>query len=78
MAAMAARRLQRRSPARFRREMEICRRVSHPYITRTFEAGVHENVNYIAMEFIAGRNLYKLVTEQGALAVPRAAYACPS
>jgi serine/threonine protein kinase len=58
---------------RFRREMEICRKVSHPHITRTFEAGVHEGVNYIAMEFIPGRNLYKLVTEDGPLAVPRAA-----
>jgi eukaryotic-like serine/threonine-protein kinase len=58
---------------RFRREMEISQRVVHPHITRTMEAGVHLGINYIAMEFIPGKNLYKLIHEHGPLKVPRAA-----
>lgn len=59
--------------ARFRREMELNQRVNHPHLTRTVEVGVHNDVNYIAMEFIPGRNLYKLVHGEGPLAIPRAA-----
>jgi tRNA A-37 threonylcarbamoyl transferase component Bud32 len=59
--------------ARFRREMEICQRVTHPNVARTFEVGVDDDVHYIAMEYIPGNNLYKLVSEQGALPVARAA-----
>jgi len=59
--------------ARFRREMEICQQVDHPYLTRTMEAGTDDNVHYIVMEYIAGQTLYKLVTEHGTLAVGRAA-----
>lgn len=58
---------------RFRREMEICQKVDHPNLTRTYESGVHEDVNYIAMEFIPGRNLFRLVQDEGCLEVPRAA-----
>jgi serine/threonine protein kinase len=64
---------QERMLARFRREMEICQRVSHPNLTRTFEVGVHQGVNYIAMEYIPGKNLYRLVHERGHLEVSRAA-----
>src|SRR6516162_2400360 len=35
---------------RFRREMELCQRVSHPFLTQTFEAGSHGDVHYIVME----------------------------
>lgn len=58
---------------RFRREMEICQKVDHPNLTRTFESGVHDDVNYIAMEFIPGKNLFRLVQDEGPLAMPRAA-----
>jgi serine/threonine protein kinase len=59
--------------ARFRREMDICQRVAHPHIARTFEVGVELNIYYIAMEFIPGRNLSQLVQEQGPLEVTQAA-----
>lgn len=58
---------------RFRREMEICQRVDHPNLTRTFESGAHDDVHYIAMEFIPGRNLYRLVQDEGPLETTRAA-----
>jgi eukaryotic-like serine/threonine-protein kinase len=66
-------RRQERLLARFRREMDLCRRVSHPHIARTFEVGVELGVYYIAMEFIPGRDLSKIVQEEGPLPVPRAA-----
>jgi eukaryotic-like serine/threonine-protein kinase len=59
--------------ARFRREMELCQRVAHPHIAWTHEVGVHRGVYYIAMEYIPGRNLFRLVQEDGLLPVPRAA-----
>src|SRR5262249_50468940 len=59
--------------ARFRREMELCQRVSHPHLAWTYEVGVQQGVYYIAMEYIPGKSLTRLVAEQGPLAVPRAA-----
>jgi serine/threonine protein kinase len=62
-----------RTLARFRREMEMCQKVSHPHLTQTYEAGVCEGVYYIAMEFLPGRSLYRLVCEAGPLPVSQAA-----
>jgi serine/threonine protein kinase len=58
---------------RFRREMEISQRVAHPNLAWTYEVGVWQGVYYIAMEYIPGKSLYRLVGEEGPLAVPRAA-----
>jgi serine/threonine protein kinase len=59
--------------ARFQREMVLSQRVSHPHLAQALEAGVYQGVNYIAMEYIPGRNLYKLVSQEGALSIARAA-----
>src|SRR5947209_6940173 len=59
--------------ARFLREMTLSQRVAHPHIARTHEVGDVRGVYYIAMEFIPGKSLYRVVSEQGPLAVPRAA-----
>jgi serine/threonine protein kinase len=59
--------------ARFRREMEMSQRVAHPNLARTYEVGVLGGVYYIAMEFIPGKSLYRLVQEGGPLPLPRAA-----
>src|SRR5436305_13184857 len=53
--------------ARFRREMELSRRVAHEHIAWTYEAGVHRSVYYIAMEFIPGKSLSRLVSDEGPL-----------
>jgi serine/threonine protein kinase len=58
---------------RFRREMEMCQRVAHPHLAYTYDVGVCQGVYYIALEYIPGKTLYRLVTEEGPLAVPRAA-----
>src|SRR5581483_7855318 len=48
--------------ARFRREMEMCQRVSHPHLAYTYEVGVEGgDVYFIAMEYIPGRSLSRLV-----------------
>jgi len=62
-----------RTLARFRREMELCQKVAHQHLTQTYESGVFQGVYYIAMEFLPGKSLYRLVTEEGPLTVARAA-----
>ncbi len=59
--------------ARFQREMALSQKVSHPHIAQTHEVGVSQGVNYIAMEFIPGQSLYRLVSFQGPLPVARSA-----
>jgi eukaryotic-like serine/threonine-protein kinase len=66
-------RAEERYLARFQREMELSQKVSHPHIAQTHEAGVSQGVYFIAMEYIPGQSLYRLVTSQGPLTVPRAA-----
>jgi serine/threonine protein kinase len=65
---------QERLPARFQREMELSQKIQHPNIARTLEAGVVQNIHYIAMEYIPGQTLYRLVMSKGVLSVQRAAY----
>jgi serine/threonine protein kinase len=66
-------RAEKRLLARFRREMEMCQRVAHPHLAWTYEVGVCQGVYYIAMEYIPGKNLYRLVSDEGPLPVRRAA-----
>ena len=58
--------------ARFRREMEMSNRVAHPHLAWTYEVGVYQGVYYIALEYIPGRSLYRLISDEGPLLVPRA------
>jgi serine/threonine protein kinase len=59
--------------ARFQREMELSRRVAHPHLAWTYESDICQRVYYIAMEYIPGKNLSRVVSEGGPLTVPRAA-----
>jgi serine/threonine protein kinase len=59
--------------ARFQREMALSQRVSHSYIAKTYDAGVWQGVYYIAMEYIPGQSLHRLVTSTGPLNAARAA-----
>jgi serine/threonine protein kinase len=58
---------------RFRREMDMCRRVAHPHLAYAYDVGVCQGVYYIALEYIPGKTLYRLVTDHGRLEVPRVA-----
>ncbi len=64
---------ERRHRARFLREMELCQRVAHTHLAQTYEIGVNGGVYFIAMEFIPGKSLYRVVTDDGPLSVARAA-----
>jgi len=59
--------------ARFLREMDMAQRVSHPHLTKTYEAGDVGGVHYIAMEYIRGMSLRRLIGDHGPLTVARAA-----
>jgi serine/threonine-protein kinase len=42
---------------RFRREVKLARRVTHPCVARTFDLGVHPGMRFLTMELIAGESL---------------------
>lgn len=52
---------------RFRREVKLARRVTHPNVARTFDLGVAEGIPYMTMEFISGDSLQNLLRSEGAL-----------
>jgi serine/threonine protein kinase len=58
---------------RFQREMELSRRVAHPHLAWTYESGLCQRVYYIAMEYIPGQNLSRIVAGGGPLRPARAA-----
>jgi serine/threonine protein kinase len=66
-------RMEERMLARFRREMELSQRVAHAHLAWVYEVGKHRDVNYIAMEYVPGKTLSRLVVSEGPLRVPRAA-----
>jgi serine/threonine protein kinase len=66
-------RKEERMLARFRREMQMSQRVAHPHLAWTYDVGEFRGVHYIAMEYIPGQTLSRLVAEQGPLELPRAA-----
>ncbi|HKI20847.1 MAG TPA: serine/threonine-protein kinase, partial [Isosphaeraceae bacterium] len=59
---------------RFRREMDLSQRCSHPNLARTLSAGNEGDVYFMVMEYIPGESLYDLVKSDqvGPLRVPDA------
>ena len=56
--------------ARFLREARLCTRLSSTHIAEVFDHGVtDEGTPYIAMEYLVGRTLRELLTEEGSLSV---------
>ena len=57
---------------RFRREMDLSRRVQHPNLARTLDVGSEEDIYFMVMEYIPGESLYETVKGQrgGPLRVP--------
>src|SRR5581483_11129993 len=66
-------RAEQRQLARFLREIALSRRVSNPHLAITYEAGRVQDVYFLAMEFIPGRTLSRLVAVEGPLRHARAA-----
>ncbi len=67
-------RTEERLLARFQREMELSQKVKHPHLARAKEVGVFQTIHYIAMEFIPGQTLYRVVAGRGPLSVARTAH----
>ncbi|MCZ7680637.1 MAG: protein kinase [Sandaracinaceae bacterium] len=57
---------------RFRRELKLARRVTHPNVARTYDLGVHEGTRFITMELIEGSPLSRPIRMGGALALGEA------
>ncbi|WP_437645514.1 protein kinase domain-containing protein [Sorangium sp. So ce362] len=57
---------------RFRREVRLSRKVTHPNVARVFDIGEHEGDRFLTMEFIEGEPLAALVARERRLAVTRA------
>ncbi|MBI2567689.1 MAG: protein kinase [Candidatus Schekmanbacteria bacterium] len=53
--------------ARFRREAEYAKRLSHPHIAAILDQGVEHQHYYLVMEFVNGCDLAHLFEERGAL-----------
>lgn len=60
------------SVRRFQREARAAARLSHPHVVTVFDAGHAGEVHYLAMEYVEGTDLGRLVREHGPLPVGRA------
>ncbi len=60
--------------ARFRREAQAAARLSHPNIIAIYDVGEDNGQHYIVMEYVEGRNLKSVVTEDGPLPAAKALY----
>jgi serine/threonine-protein kinase len=52
---------------RFRREVKLARRVTHPNVARTYDIGEHEGERVLTMELVEGEPLARLMRRSGAL-----------
>lgn len=46
---------------RFRQELAVCRKISHPNVVRLFDIGTHESRRFISMELLSGSDLSGLL-----------------
>ncbi|NOU29684.1 MAG: protein kinase [Polyangiaceae bacterium] len=59
--------LSRDASMRFRREVKLARRVTHPNVARTYDLGEHQGTRFLTMELIAGESLADRARERLAL-----------
>ena len=57
---------------RFYREVEAAAQLEHPNIVIAFDASEHDGMHYLVMQYIAGRDLQRVVAEEGPLPVETA------
>ncbi len=58
---------------RFRREVRLARRISHPNVARMHDLGEHAGQHYLTMEYVEGGDLRALLEREGPLSPVRAA-----
>jgi tRNA A-37 threonylcarbamoyl transferase component Bud32 len=61
---------------RFRREARAVAALSHPNIANVFDYGEDEDTRFIVMELVAGRDLARLIREEGSVDPQRTALLC--
>ena len=54
---------------RFRRELKLARRVTHPNVARAFDIGEHEGQRFLTMELVTGESLGELVARRSRLTI---------
>ena len=52
---------------RFRNELRVARRITHPNVCRVYHLGEHRGTYYITMELVPGEDLKTRISERGAL-----------
>jgi serine/threonine-protein kinase len=52
---------------RFKQEIRLARKISHPNVVRTHDLGDHEGTYFITLEFVEGTSLDELLKRRGAL-----------
>ena len=52
---------------RFKQEIRLARKITHPNVVRTHDLGEHEGTYFITMEFVEGTSLDELLKRRGAL-----------
>ena len=57
--------------ARLFREVQICRRISHPNVVRFYDLGRFPGGVFVTMEHLEGRNLDRVISEDGPLPFER-------
>ncbi len=58
---------------RFRREVRLARRISHPHVARTHDLGEHSGHLFLTMEYVEGEDLQSLLGRERPLSAVRAA-----
>jgi serine/threonine protein kinase len=58
---------------RFQREIRMLEKLEHPHIACKHDAGEVRGIHYLALEFVPGKSLFRLVKAEGPLGVQAAA-----
>jgi len=58
--------------ARFRSEVKLARRVTHRNVVRTFDLGEHDGEYYLTMEYVRGKSVRRILSEDGPFPLGRA------
>uniref|UniRef100_UPI00321FE46A serine/threonine protein kinase n=1 Tax=Thermogutta sp. TaxID=1962930 RepID=UPI00321FE46A len=60
------------SVQRFYREVKAAARLTHPNIVTAYDAGEHEGIHYLVMEYVDGQDLANLVKDHGPMPLQEA------
>jgi tetratricopeptide (TPR) repeat protein len=49
--------------SRFKQELALCRKITHPNVIRLYDIGTHADVRFITMELLSGRDLFDVMED---------------